>query len=58
MTRNAALVYIGLMVIGAGLTGMDILGGEGVALSDDAWAFVQENEKALASSACPESYGG
>ncbi|PKI89759.1 hypothetical protein CW368_12575 [Actinomycetales bacterium SN12] len=58
VTRNASLVYIGLMVIGAGLSGLDIMGGEGVALDDDAWAYVRENQSALHSSACPETYGG
>lgn len=58
VTRNASLVYIGLMGLGAALSGVEILGGEGVALSDDAWAYVRENVGALDSSACPDSYGG
>ncbi|MUG03690.1 hypothetical protein ECC01_22225, partial [Bacillus tequilensis] len=58
VTRNGSLVYIGLMAIGIALNGVQILGGEGLALSDDAWAHVRENEGELASSACPESYGG
>lgn len=57
-TRNASLLYVALMVIGVGITGFEIMGGVGVALSDDAYAFVRENEHALASSACPDTYDG
>lgn len=58
VTRNASLAYIGLAGLGVVASAMEILGGEGVALEGEAWAFVQANVDGLASSACLDSYDG
>ncbi|QMU96319.1 hypothetical protein FVO59_03180 [Microbacterium esteraromaticum] len=52
VTRNASLLYVWLMAVGVVVSGVQILAGPGVFLSDSVNTDVQSQEEALASSAC------
>ncbi|PYD00141.1 hypothetical protein B4U78_012600 [Microbacterium esteraromaticum] len=55
VTRNASWVYLFLVAVGVVLSGVQILSGPGVVLSDATYLAAQEQEDALASSACVDS---
>lgn len=55
VTRSASWLYLFLVALGLVLSGVQILSGPGVVLSDATYLAVQEQEDALASSACLDS---
>lgn len=58
VTRNASWLYVCLMAVGVVMSGVQILAGPGVILSDSAYMDVQSQEEFLASSACLDSFHG
>ena len=52
VTRNAALLYLCVLVVGVGLNAFQMLGQTTLILSDEAYADVQEQQDNLRSSAC------
>lgn len=56
VTRNAALLYLCLLIVGVVLNAVNILGRPTLLLSDTVFASVQEQEAALRSSACLDDF--